>query len=470
MFFKLRNFVILVLLLSAQSVNGDITLPVIGVDSSYQLNKEKEIGKAFYKRLQRENKVIKDPLINYYLKEIIYVLLQGLDQNFREYEVAVIDDASINAFAVPGGFIGVNYGLIFVAENEAQLAGVLAHEISHIKLRHIVQMIDKQSEISSTVLASLFLAIVLSQSDNKENNSEAIEALVFGSTAGAQQSMINFTRENEYEADRKGLAIMEKSGYPAIGMAEFFSILEGRVGSGELADIEYLRTHPVGANRMGEAYQFRVSESKKNDFKVNYEFFKVYLNFVIKGKNQLLIESNSAKQFNKALSFLNKNLYKEAQKLLKELLTKEEGNIWITFVLLKLEMSMGSYTAALTRVENALSYRPNSSIWISKEIEILMAKNDYQSALNLAVQKIAENNNNQNIRFKLVSIYEKLGRDLAARKTEADYHYHEGNYERAKYLYRFVKEETSDLNEKKELADKIKIIENIKADKKQSEN
>jgi len=183
--------VFLVFLINSLAVNAGVNLPAIGVESAYQLKKEQEIGQKFYQRLLSANKIITDPLINYYINDIIYVLLQGLDQSFRRYKIAIIDDVRINAFAVPGGFIGVNYGLILAAKTEAQLAGVLAHEIAHINLRHLFQMLNKQEDISSTVLSSFFLALVLSQASDKANNTEAIEALLLGSSAGARQSIIN---------------------------------------------------------------------------------------------------------------------------------------------------------------------------------------------------------------------------------------------------------------------------------------
>ncbi len=374
----------------------------------------------------------------------------------------------MNAFAVPGGFIGVNYGLLLAAENEAQLAGVLAHEIAHIKLSHIVQMMSRQSEMSSAVLASFFLAILLSQADKEVDNSEAIEALLLGSTAGAQQSMINFTRENEYEADRKALDIMQKSGYPAIGVAEFFSILEGQVGSGELESIEYLRTHPVSANRMGEAYQFntnmRVSESLKRD----YEFFKVYLGFTVQAGQSINSRNTMVKRFQKAMYALENSEYEKANALLQELHQKDAGNMWVTYALIKLAINLESYDKALSEIDSALVFNPGSSVWTGLKVDVLMAKGNYSQALKLTQALLLLNPYEQDVRFKMVSIYEYLGRILEAKATEAEYHFYAGNLMRAKYLYQFVLERTLDANKKKELSDKIRNIEKRNSDKKDS--
>ena len=457
--------------MSSYAVNSGVNLPAIGVDSDYQLKKEREIGRKFYQRLSHANKIINDPLVEYYIRDMTHILLQGLDRNFREYNVSIINDESINAFAVPGGFIGVNYGLILAAESESQLAGVLAHEIAHINLRHLFQMLNKQSDISSTVLASFLLALVLSQSNDNGGNSEAIEALLIGGTAGAQQSMINFTRENEYEADRKGLVIMKNAGYPAIGVAEFFSILEGRTGGSEIASIEYLRTHPISENRMGEAYQFRLNKvdgdkAKKDEF----EYLKVYLNYVIDNGLEVTSHDKSVKKFQYALNFYKENKVIKAKQLLLKLHLTEVENPWVSYMLIKLEIRLKNYQKALAYVEEALVINPKLALWIGVKIDILMLQGEYKKALELVLVELLENEGNQALRYKLVGIYEQLGQRLEAKKVEADYHFFEGNYERAKYLYQLVAESTHDLNKKKGLDEKINEIKQIELDRKEHKN
>jgi len=463
-FFKLRYLTILIVCLSTFSANGGVNLPAIGVDSVYQLQKEKEIGQTFYQRLLSANKIINDPLVNHYIQEITHILLQGLDRTYRAYKVSVIDDPAINAFAVPGGFIGVNYGLIFAAETEAQLAGVLAHEIAHIKLRHIYQMINKQSDVSTTVLASILLALIISQSSESLDKTDAIEAIVLGGSAGAQQSLINFTRENEYEADRKGLEIMKKSGYPALGMAEFFSILEGKVGGNEIASIEYLRTHPVSENRMGEAYQFRTHKPRREK-KSEFEYLKVYLSYIIEADLDLESKDKSVVQFQQALRLLKINNYVKAKRILLKLHGAEAENSWVNYLLIQEEIRLGNLKQALVYVQKALVINPNLSLWLASKMDIFVLQKNYQGALKLALGELLMHKDNQAMRYKLVNVYEKMGRAIDARAAEADYHFNEGNYARSKYLYQLVIEKTHDRNQKKGAEEKINKIKKIEASK-----
>ena len=160
---------------------------------------ERQIGAQFYRQLQQSVTIIDDPEVNQYLRSLGLSLVSNSDDPFQPFRFFVVDDASVNAFAAPGGYIGIHSGLMFAARNEGELASVLAHEIAHITQRHIARAIEAQTKSAPLNTAALLAAILLGASGNEQ----AATAAVATSVAGTAQSSINFTRANEKEADRR---------------------------------------------------------------------------------------------------------------------------------------------------------------------------------------------------------------------------------------------------------------------------
>ena len=185
------------LLLNASYASRD--LPLLGEDARLNLQKEDEIGRGLYLKLKERGYVIEHPLLTRYLSDIGESLLSALDIRLRDYTFYLVKDNSVNAFATPGGYIGVNVGLIMMSRTEDEVASVLAHEIAHVELMHGMQMLEKAQEVNMAGMISLLAALLIGG-----QNSDLASALVFSSAAGSGQTMLNFTRANEYEADRIG--------------------------------------------------------------------------------------------------------------------------------------------------------------------------------------------------------------------------------------------------------------------------
>jgi predicted Zn-dependent protease len=165
----------------------------------------------------------------------------------QEFEFFMMRDPQINAFALPGGFIGVHTGLIMAAQSESEMAGVIAHEISHVTQRHIARMINNQQSTQWMELAALAIAILAARSNSQVG--EAVGAI--GSGLAVQQQL-NFSRDFEREADRIGLQLLEKAGFDPQGMAAFFERLQRATRVYEGGAPSYLRTHPVTFERIAD--------------------------------------------------------------------------------------------------------------------------------------------------------------------------------------------------------------------------
>ena len=141
---------------------ADQELPLLGENASVNLQKEEDLGSGLYDRLKEKGYVIDDPLLSRYLQDIGESLLSALDVRLREYRFYLVKDGSLNAFAAPGGYIGVHVGLIAATNSEDELASVLAHEIAHVELMHSMQMIEKASNVNIASMISILAAILVS--------------------------------------------------------------------------------------------------------------------------------------------------------------------------------------------------------------------------------------------------------------------------------------------------------------------
>lgn len=208
---------------------------------------EQRIGQSVLNEYRMQPEFLDDPEITAYVNQIGQQLAANSDDLRQSFEFFVLRDKTLNAFAMPGGYIGVHTGLITAAETESELAGVLAHEISHVTQRHLARLFNKQSQMSIPMMAAMALALLAAR-----NNSQVGMGGIAAATAGAVQSQLNYTREFEREADRMGLTILDKTGYDARGMENFFERLQrfGRLYENNAPG--YLRTHPLTTERIAD--------------------------------------------------------------------------------------------------------------------------------------------------------------------------------------------------------------------------
>jgi len=229
-------------------------LPDIGtpVDQIITGSDEYKLGAMIIQGLQDQGQIIDDPEINEYINSVGLRLASHAQEGNTKFTFFVVKDRGINAFALPGGFVCVNAGLILATSGESELAGVLGHEISHVTQRHIARSYQEASKASLASTAAMLAAILLGA---VSGNSNVGMAGVIAGQSAAMQHQLNFSRENEYEADRVGIGVVAAAGYDPNGMATFFETLERRMGNpGPNAKIlEFLQTHPVNSGRVAEA-------------------------------------------------------------------------------------------------------------------------------------------------------------------------------------------------------------------------
>ena len=240
-----------------------VRLPALGESASddFNLNQEKRVGEQIMREIRRDPDYVDDALLLDYVQTLWQPLVAaarargdiGVDTaHLFPYTLFLVRDRSVNAFALPGGYVGVHLGLIALTANADELASVLAHELSHITRHHIARSIASASQSSTLGLVGMLLGLVVA---SRTNSSDAAQAAVMGGQAAIQQSQLNFSRDMEREADRTGLALMGEAGFAPAGMAGMFDKLDQSARLNDNGGFPYLRSHPLSSERVGEARQ-----------------------------------------------------------------------------------------------------------------------------------------------------------------------------------------------------------------------
>lgn len=303
---------------------GDPTL------SSFSAKDERQFGLAFYRSLRANLTFIDDLPINYYLTSLGGRLASHSDAAGNPFHFFIIKAPTINAFAGPAAYIGIHTQLILEAENESQLAGVLAHEIAHVSQRHLARAFDNSGQSTALTIATLLAAILIGTQD-----SQAGQAVLMSGIAGSQQSSINFTRSNEYEADRVGIGILADTGINPQGMVEFFEILLSKSTDGGM---EYLRTHPLSSNRVSEAKNRLDKKTQKlpRD-SLDFQFTKARLIILLSKQPKYYLDDDVVGkgligQYQKALAAMRTQKADIAIKILKKL-SSQHQHPWLRLAL-----------------------------------------------------------------------------------------------------------------------------------------
>jgi len=243
-------------------------LPTLGEAGGEEMTpaQERKLGEQIMLEVRRDPAYLDDPDAAEYLNRLGYELVAASQARHIDFEFFVIRDSMINAFALPGGFIGVHTGTILGAQGESELASVMAHEIGHVQQRHIARMIAKQRDSTMIAVGSILLALLASRAGG-----QAAEAALAVGQAAAIQKQLSFSRDNEREADRIGFQILVDSGYDPRAMAAFFTRMQQSTRIYESIAPAYLRTHPLTVERISDI-QGRLKEARTHQHADSLDF------------------------------------------------------------------------------------------------------------------------------------------------------------------------------------------------------
>lgn len=239
----------------AQTTNSAL-LPLLGDGSEITSGAERRLGDRIARELYRDPDFIDDPVLADYVQGIWQPLLAAarargdltpeLDERFA-WRIVLGRDRSVNAFALPGGYLGVHLGLMAVVSSRSELASVLGHELSHVTQRHIARLMAKSTQQTPWMIGAMILGAMAAS-----KNADAGNALIVGGQALSAQSQLNFSRDMEREADRIGFGIMTQAGFEAQGFVSMFAKLQQASRLNDNGAYPYLRSHPLTTERMAD--------------------------------------------------------------------------------------------------------------------------------------------------------------------------------------------------------------------------
>lgn len=346
-------------------------LPDFGspADSAITRSQEAQLGRSIYAQLRNSGVIMEDPLVTEYIQGIGSRLAGHANDAGQRFVFFVVDDPAINAFALPGGYIGVNSGLLLTSESESELAGVLAHEVAHVTQRHIARAIYDNQRSGLLNAATMLGAILLGAAT--DIGGEATTGLITAAQAAGAQRQINFTRANEHEADRIGIGTLSSAGFDPNGMSSFFEKLSRRYGSTAFQIPAILQTHPVTTERIADARD-RVRNLPRVEVKdsPSYSLIKARLDalqaatpeealsiFEIRLNNQ---EPGPADRYGYALSLSRLGRDDEAGRIFRELVSEFPGVIPYRIGLAESMVRNGQLDRALDVYAGAIGLFPRN--------------------------------------------------------------------------------------------------------------
>jgi beta-barrel assembly-enhancing protease len=351
-------------LASAQS------LPELG-DSSGALvssGQERRLGQEAMRELRAGGAVLNDPEVNAYLNELGQRVLAANPDIRQSFEFFAVGDNSVNAFAMPGGFIGVNMGLVLLTQTESELASVISHEIAHVTQKHYARQLDDQRKTAWMQIAGIAAAVLAARA----GNTDAMQGALLGTQAAQIQNYLNFSRDNEREADRIGFQYLNRAQFDTGAMGSFMERLQRSTSLNDPGTVPgYLRTHPVTVERVGEtralASQSAMRLPKESS---DYHYVRALLRSYVGDEQQAIahfeaalaerkFSTESSARYGLAAAHLRARHFDKAKKEIAALTAAGIKHPMIAALLGQTLLQNDEVSAAVTHLDAAIKIYPN---------------------------------------------------------------------------------------------------------------
>jgi len=428
---KLRAFLpaLLFLLVLPYAAMAD-GLPDLGEASQADLTPamEKRIGESAMRDIRlHEFSYMDDPEITGYINRLGSRLVAQSSAAGQSFEFFVLNDPTINAFAMPGGYIGVHTGLIMAAQSESELASVLAHEISHVTQHHLARQVGLQSQAQLPMLLSLAVAILASRS----HSDVSAGALMAGQAAGIQHQL-SYSRDFEREADRVGLQLLERAGFDVRGMASFFLRLQKSGRLYENNAPSYLLTHPLTTERIADL-ENRIQSMPYKQVPDSLEFLLVraklkasegipgdaVTEFAAQLKNHKY-SNETAARYGFAVALWRAKNYAGAQRELDELHRQNVDSAMVEGLAVEVAMSRNDVLAALKILSSAIPRYPQERALGYAQVAALLAAGQTQEALRATVDDLQMYPSDLRMHGLQAKTYAALGKRLLQHRAQAE--------------------------------------------------
>lgn len=438
MFRRLLGLILAASLVAAP-VLAEYQLPNLGESSQEGLSpmQERQIGESAMRELRRSGAMSEDPELVAYLRQLGGRLLDASGETDTQFVFFPMLDRSVNAFAIPGGLVGVHTGLIVLAQHESELASVLSHEIAHVTQHHFARLLEGQKMAPWVTLAAIGLAIAAASA----GKGDVAMAGIMGSQAYMIQRQLDYTYMFEQEADRIGMQTLQKAGLDQSAMPLFFDRMQKSMRTGEGNAPEFLRTHPVTYKRIADA-QARLQDKPYKQVKDSLDFLFVRekarflqmdeqdaLNYYRKTLEQKKYADLPAHLYGLALSQLAANQTEEAWATLqksKQALGKSHASL--EYLAGSIRLAQKRPADALHIFQDASKRFPSSRALVYGEIDALIANNQLPDALASAQYAIELYPSDAYLYQRIAKIQGARGDNARQHQAQADYYSRLGEY------------------------------------------
>lgn len=425
---------------SNKPTNLDTSLPDLGDISQTVLTPQDEqrIAEQILREVAVSDDVLQDAEVTDYLQALGSKLAAASPDKQQVFNFFVVRDNSINAFAMPGGVIGVHTGLILASNNESELASVLGHEVGHVTQRHLARMLAQQKYDTFKNIAGIALALLVSRA-----NPELATGALTASSAATVQRQLDYTREHEREADRVGLSILDAAGFDVRGMPAFFTTMQRGTRFSEGGAPSFLRTHPLTAERIADVSN-RVESMPYKQVADSFEFNLVKAKLRAgDGLAQAAIDqfsdnikerrfvSEAAEHYGLALAMLRKNDLKGATNELQWLRKSAPKHAFIENLAARIEVAKNNPQAAASQYAKALSLYPKHRSLVYGYAEHFLAINQPDNAIKLVQDKKALYPNDAYFYELLAKAYSAKNKKLLSFQAQGEAYYRKYNLKKA---------------------------------------
>jgi predicted Zn-dependent protease len=374
---RLLLFVSSLLLVQLPAVAQQTSIPDFGEGNAVSLTQEYYLGRAWLMSFRRQAPMLNDAQVQDYIEGLVYRLAETSQLRERRLEIVLVRNKTINAFAVPGGIVGVHSGLILKAENEAQLASVLAHELAHLSQRHFSRGVENRKKSSAASMAGLLGGLVLIAA----GSADAGVGAMMGGQALAMDSQLRYSRLHEQEADRIGMQNQVAAGLDPGGAAGMFTVMQRDSRNYGARPPEFLLTHPLTEKRIADARN-RAGTYPKRIHEDNPEFqlmrARVELNFFedtgeavvhFREKRKKGGRNAVAAHYGLVIALTKNKEFDEARKLLRPMREFAPSNTVYALAEANIDIESEHFEAAIGKLEKLLQLAPNShpiTMYLSK--------------------------------------------------------------------------------------------------------
>lgn len=424
------------LFLAPMYSHADSDLPELGSSADVVMSAEekKRLIAEFRNYIQNSLNLVQDPLSNEYIQRLGEKLAAYVDRE-QTFTFFIVDDPTINAFAGPGGYIGIHTGLIYATRSEDELASVLAHEIAHVTQRHLFRSMDNNSKLTWPAMLAILAAMAVSG----QAGGDVGNAIVASTVAGTYQSQLSFSRTYEKEADRVGMQLLAQAGFDPKAMPVFFKTLQQKHQYSETALPEFLRTHPITTSRIADS-QSRAAQlqfQKRNE-PTNYLLtvsrlyysqhdkpgqtaFKDYIGTPTAASSLPFITL-----YEQALIHLQNERYSQARTHMQKLLKLDRARLPYFITQAEIEYKQQKYKNTIQILESARLYYPNNVSLTSLQAQALIDSGKAKQAI-LELNKQLRLQTNPALYKLKANAATKLKQISVANEAMADYYYLIGN-------------------------------------------